>query len=35
MKLFAQLEAPFRGSRDFRWRNQARIYLTLLNAEGL
>jgi hypothetical protein len=35
VKFLAQLKAPFRGGRDIRRRDETRVHLTLLNAEGL
>jgi hypothetical protein len=35
VEFLAQLEAFFRGGCDIRWRNETRVHLTLLDAEGL
>jgi hypothetical protein len=35
VEFIAQLKAFFRGGCDIRRRNETRVHLTLLNAEGL
>src|ERR1700677_324212 len=35
VKLFPQLKTSFRGGGHVRWRDETRVHLTLLNAEGL
>ena len=34
-KFLAQIKSALRRGGDIRWRDQSRIYLTLLKAEGL